>query len=491
MQQQHQINHAIQILPNLSGQRKVTPISEIEHSYAKAWYIRPNNQKVHPTRYLFLKNYPRHFISSHPFGVDTGPEGILDVGSVDDLRTDSSPQSSAMIDKLIENSQQEQLCSTTEEAANTLIKDQTIDTRTWTQQMERLYFKTCRVLQNDYLTRLVYESSPSESLHRLNLMEYTSIQLRHLFANIAGWDADLLQWLHSLLTTENENHTYLIHIYHQVMQYLRSKLPTLIDKFYPPVTKLHANQISLSSTNSSNADDPVAKLLIKNKAIPKRLPGGPIFIIVPSGPNMTAHQFSARKEFWKLMFSSLGQLINVNVSYRPDQTSIDTISIIKASIRDKIRELRRKKSNETRPIVLVGFNHGSMLAIHCALENPGQINAIICLGFPLATIGGVRGGLDDPLLDMTVPILFVVGLMSSTTNLEDMERFRELMARAETGLVVVGGANDRLVLCYKKKLSDGVTQVMADRCIGDEIYDFLNNVLNPRSEPAKLRLDLS
>ena len=58
-------------------------------------------------------------------------------------------------------------------------------------------------------------------------------------------------------------------------------------------------------------------------------------------------------------------------------------------------------------------------------------------------------------------------------TLDDMEDFRERITKAETGLVVVGGANDRLIVCNNKKRYNSITQSIVDKCIVDEIYDFL------------------
>lgn len=84
--------------------------------------------------------------------------------------------------------------------------------------------------------------------------------------------------------------------------------------------------------------------------------------------------------------------------------------------------------------------------------------------------------MDDPLLDTSVPTLFVIGQNSAMCTLDDMEDFRERITKTETGLVVVGGANDRLVVSSSKKRHCGLTQAMVDRSIADEIYDFVRNL---------------
>lgn len=45
-----------------------------------------------------------------------------------------------------------------------------------------------------------------------------------------------------------------------------------------------------------------------------------------------------------------------------------------------------------------------------------------------------------------------------------MEDLRERM-RVETGLIVVGCADDNLRVSKKKKLAEGITQSVVDRCV--------------------------
>lgn len=408
-------------------------------------------------------------------------------------------------------------------------EEPSLDTSTWTQQKDRLYFRTLQIFQEHYLTRLVYEDLPNGPIRLVNLMEHTSLQLRHSFGNIAGWDNELLAWLHSLITTKLPMHDHLIDTYHEVMQYLSKRLPRLIEKFYPnpdrlpasiattPVTSAATTPVHPSSGGGGTGvgasggsaapagggassgqrsrhssvshhqpptpshftleEDPAAKFVFKgNKLMPRRLTSNPIILLVPSGPSVSSQPVTARMEYWKTLLSSMGQLINVNIPYKPEQTAPEILQVIKTSVRDKIRDTMKKKFNELRPLLLVGFNQGSLISIHSALENPGQVSAIICLGFPMNALNGPRGDLDDPILDLTIPILFVVGQMASATHLNALERLRESMQRSDTGLVLVGGANDKLIMTYKKKLYDGVTQYHVDKSIADEIYNFVNSI---------------
>ena len=107
----------------------------------------------------------------------------------------------------------------------------------------------------------------------------------------------------------------------------------------------------------------------------------------------------------------------------------------------------------------------------------GGIKACICLGFPIHTLDGIRGEPDDPLLDMKTPTLFVIGENATQTRVDDLEDIRERM-RAESSMIVLGGADDKLRMSKAKKMMEGITQSMVDRCLADEIYNFISYVLN-------------
>ena len=541
---------------------------EREHNYARPWFKKLNAQQKFPsrlTRFLYLKNFPRHFLSKYPNAFTSNPDGTIDVGALPDLRVhecdgpikeepmEIEQENHALVEqenKLTDNcdSSSNAINSTNEVSSLASINDEAdfdsnkqdepiLDTSTWTQQMDRLYFRTLQIFQEHYLTRLVYENLPNGPIRMVNLLENTSLQLRHSFGNIAGWDNELLIWLNNLFTTKLPMHEHLHATYHEVMQYLSKRLPKLIDQFYPnsdrqlpssiattPMTSAATTPVHPSSggysgggggisgmTNASLSvgsgtsgvivsgpgqrsrhssishhhavstlsleEDPAARFVMESgRPTPRRLSSNPIILLVPGGPSIPSQPMTARMEYWRNLLSSMGQLINVNIPYRPEQTAAEVLQVIKTSVRDKIRDTMKKKFNELRPLLLVGFNQGSLIAIHCALENPGQVAAIVCLGFPASSINGFRSDLDDPLLEMNVPILFVIGQMSTSVTLSALERLRESMPRSDTGLVVVGGANDKLVVCYKKKLYDAITQYHVDKSIADEIFEFVNSI---------------
>lgn len=80
--------------------------------------------------------------------------------------------------------------------------------------------------------------------------------------------------------------------------------------------------------------------------------------------------------------------------------------------RAKLHELRQEAPN--RPIVLVGFNAGAAIALQVALVE--TVNSVVCMGFAYNTMSGVRGAPDDRILDITTPVLFVLGQNSARSR---------------------------------------------------------------------------
>lgn len=117
-----------------------------------------------------------------------------------------------------------------------------------------------------------------------------------------------------------------------------------------------------------------------------------------------------------------------------------------------------------------------------------NIASIICMGFSSNTLKGPRGHLDDQLVELRTPVLFVIGQNAARTSQEEMEALREQMM-APTSLVVIGSADDTLRIGHKKRLIECSTQEMVDNMIVDEVAEFSTNcMLNPpllsRAGPA-------
>ena len=93
-----------------------------------------------------------------------------------------------------------------------------------------------------------------------------------------------------------------------------------------------------------------------------------------------------------------------------------------------------------------------------------SVTGLVFLGFPYSGINGGRGDVDDQILEIKTPTMFVVGQHANTCCVDDVEDLREKM-KADNSLIVVGGADDHLRVTKSKKKLEGITQNMVDRCI--------------------------
>ncbi|KAF4522007.1 hypothetical protein B566_EDAN010856 [Ephemera danica] len=271
----------------------------------------------------------------------------------------------------------------------------------WTSEHLRLYTTVVKALHGLQLARLALIGRSDESLKRRLAVDKCARRLRRAMASVT-WDLRLTHWLHA--TLQEHMPTPLLAIYLEVLQTLRVKVPSLVDQM-----------LTLSTYNRLGV--PVSEELV---APVSTLPA-----------NLTGQS---------TVENMLDQLLTLT--------------------RAKIEELKTSAPN--RPIILIGWHVGAAIACQAALME--TVAAVVCMGFPISTLAGRRGQADDALLDVQCPIYFVIGQNAPTSRQADMEELRERL-RVQTGLLVVGSADERLRVSDSKKHSEGLTQAMVDRCI--------------------------
>ncbi|XP_050483776.1 KAT8 regulatory NSL complex subunit 3 [Bombus huntii] len=349
--------------------------------------------------------------------------------------------------------------------------EEKLDKILWTPVQNRIFTKVLKILNSERLTRLAKVSSSIEPIYRRTSVDTAARRFRETLASV-GWDWRLAQWLHNLLF-DHLPQEYL-GIYLDILQSLRLKIPQLIDKMIAIQPNINAKTGSITwetlGSLLKRTWDPVTPSLNSNRL--KKLPGNPILIIVPSG---VGSSMSTRQHKWISQLGALGMVVTVHTHLglaANRMTMMVCIDQLLQATRTKIQDIRSDCPG--RPIILVGFNTGAALA--CQVAQMEHVTAVICLGFSFLTVEGKRGTPDDTLMDIRCPVMFVIGQNATLVRPDDIEDLRERMM-VETSFVVVGTADDHLRISTAKKISEGITQNMVDRCILDEIGDFVGTIL--------------
>ncbi|XP_046991127.1 KAT8 regulatory NSL complex subunit 3 [Schistocerca americana] len=434
----------------------------LDHAYSKPGDWSPENTYLKPTKKLFMFNFsPTENFWKSKAGIDIEEEPT----------TLTPPYNKEITSRLMRECEAFVKSIRREDKGDDW--EDKIDKSNWTAQQIRLFSKAVRALNQDRLSRLLCEGSPSEAAKRRIVADTTARRLRQLLASV-NWEMRLVQWLHTTLVDTLSN-AYLA-AYLDALQALKAKVPTLTEGLIGGTSRSGVSDAV--NIVMKHPWDPVFECINENK--PRRLPGNPIMLVVPSHP-VLGGSHSPRMRQWESYLSALGTVVTVvlKAGNETAKASLSTcLDQMLCAARMKTAQVRAEYPG--KPVILVGWNAGAAIACQVALLE--QVQAVVCMGFSVHTVEGKRGEANDTLLDIRCPVFFVIGENAATSRCEDIEEIREKM-RVETGLVVVGAADDQLRMSKLTKFRAGVTQTMVDYCIMDEVAEFLGTLLiTPRPQ---------
>ncbi|KAG8035465.1 hypothetical protein G9C98_006911 [Cotesia typhae] len=442
-----------------------------EHCYARPWNWRPENVYVKPTIRIFFNKPPLTRRKLHK-------RSIINVENCDEPDQLSVPSDLTNPRNSIEEALR--LINFTRSEDSNDDWEEKIEKTLWSPVQRRIFSRIFMIINSERLHRLTKVNNKMELVYRRTSTDSSAKKFREVMATIS-WDYRILQWLHGLLV-DNLSREALI-IYLDILQTLRAKVPQLVDRMTAPIANaiVKPGSIPLETLNAliKRTWDPVATCL--NNIRPKKLPGNPILVVVPSGIGSC---ISPRQHKWITQLGMLGTLVTVHSHLGLSANKMTMMTCLEQLVqatRAKIQDVRSDFPGN--PVILVGFKSGAALASQVALME--HVTAVICLGFPFATAEGKRGSPEDTLMDIRCPIMFVIGQNATLVRPDDLENVREKLL-VESCLVVVGTADDSLRISSNKKISEGISQAMVDRCIMDEITDFIGGIL-VQPHPLPLR----
>ncbi len=186
---------------------------------------------------------------------------------------------------------------------------------------------------------------------------------------------------------------------------------------------------------------------------------------------------------WTKRLATIGSVVVVDYPYmRENRKRPDPLPQLIATHRQTLAEAREKIRDHKSDVstILIGKSMGGRIGCHVASKE--EVDALVCLGYPLCAMGDRTKLRDEVLRSLRTPILFAQGTRDPLCPLDLLERVRAKM-RAPNLLHIVEGGDHSLRVTKQQLLAAGETQDDVDLRILEAISKFVQNVTLKRTFP--------
>ncbi|MCW2273650.1 alpha/beta hydrolase [Rhodoblastus acidophilus] len=195
---------------------------------------------------------------------------------------------------------------------------------------------------------------------------------------------------------------------------------------------------------------------------------GTLLLLAPGSGAPSSHP---RMQAFRNMLEPHATVVAFDYAYALDgRKSPDRLPKLIETHRAALTRLRQQRAK----VVLVGKSMGGRVGCHVALVE--QVDALVCLGYPLCGAGDAAKLRDDVLLALTTPILFVQGARDRLCPLDLLEGVRKRMS-APNALHVVEGGDHALIVGKTELKARGLTQEEVDAGTSAAVGAFLGSAL--------------
>ena len=195
----------------------------------------------------------------------------------------------------------------------------------------------------------------------------------------------------------------------------------------------------------------------------------PLILFAPGAGAPSSHPWMQN---WKKRLSKSGDVETFDYDYmRAGRRRPDPLPQLIAAHRKALQAAR--ESHQSDSIILIGKSMGARVGCHVSLEE--NVDALVCLGYPLCAMSDRTKLRDEVLRALTTPILFVQGTRDSLCPLDLLERARTEM-KAPTFLHIVEGGDHSLRVQKHQLQARGETQEEVDQQILKAIAGFVDQL---------------